>query len=184
MIPDEVFLQAWQRTHAAEKGYSNHPNDPGGETNHGVTARVARAHGYTGPMRELPFEKATDIAKAEFWDRHRFGDVAAMSNLIAFELFDTGFNMWEGAAGKFLQRALNALNRQGRDYADLNVDGRIGNVTLLALRTFLAKRGKDGETVMLRCLNAQQCADYLRQCGESVGKEDFFYGWVLNRVQI
>lgn len=184
MIPDEVFIQAWKRTHAVERGYSNHPNDPGGETNHGVTARVARAHGYTGAMRDLPFEKATDIAKAEYWDRHNFGPIAELSNLIAFELFDTAFNMWEGAAGKFLQRALNALNRQAADFPDLNVDGRIGNVTVSALRTFLTKRKKDGETVMLRCLNAQQLADYMRQCGESTGKEDFFYGWVLNRVQL
>lgn len=184
MTPDEVFAEAWKRTHAAEKGYSNHPNDPGGETMHGVTARVARAHGYTGAMKDLPLATATDIARAEYWDRHNFGAVAELSNLIAFELFDTGFNMWEGAAGKFLQRALNALNRQAADFPDLNVDGRIGNVTVAALKSFLTKRGKDGETVMLRCLNAQQCTDYLRQCGESVGKEDFFYGWVLNRVAI
>jgi lysozyme family protein len=62
------FLIAWGKTHAVEKGYSKHPSDPGEETMHGVTAKVARAFGYTGPMKDLPYEKATEIAKLGYWD--------------------------------------------------------------------------------------------------------------------
>jgi len=180
----EEFKKAWARTHAAEGGYSNHPNDPGGETNHGITFRVARANGYTGLMRDLPAPLAEKIAKMEYWDRIRGDDIAALSPAIAHELFDTHFNMWSGAAGKFLQRALNGLNRQGKDYQDLNVDGNIGPVTVGVLQKFLSLRGRDGETVMLRLLNAQQACDYLRQCTESVGKEEFLFGWVRTRVLI
>jgi lysozyme family protein len=79
---------------------------------------------------------------------------------------------------------LNALNSQGRHYPDVSVDGNIGSKTIDALRIYLTKRGKDGETVMLHTLNFQQGADYLRQAAETIGKEDFFFGWVLNRVKL
>lgn len=179
-----AFDRAWAKTGRAEGGYVNHPSDPGGETNHGITIRVARANGYAGPMRELSAGQARAIAKAEYWDAISGDAIAALSEPIAEELFDTHFNFWAGAAGKFLQRALNGLNRQGRDYPDLNVDGQIGPLTVRTLGTFLALRRQDGETVMLRLLNAQQACDYLRQCGESTGKESFLFGWILQRVRI
>src|SRR3546814_7375856 len=37
-------------------GYVDHPNDPGGATNHGVTEEVARADGFTPPMKHFPKE--------------------------------------------------------------------------------------------------------------------------------
>ena len=45
-------------------------------------------------------------------------------------------------AATFLQRALTALNRNGKDYPDLVPDGRIGEQTLAALDGFLNARGK------------------------------------------
>lgn len=180
----EAFKRAWARTGRAEGGYVHHPEDPGGETNHGITVRVARANGYYGPMRDLPLELAVEIAKLEYWDAIRGDEMAEISEPIAAELFDTHFNFWSGAAGKFLQRALNALNRQGKDYPDLSVDGRIGPVTVQTLANFLGLRGANGEIVMLRLLNAQQACDYLRQAGESFGKEEFVFGWTLQRVVI
>lgn len=179
-----AFERSWARTVAAEGGYSNHPDDPGGETNHGITFRVARANGYPGAMRDLPAALAVKIAKTEYWDRLRLDEIAALSEAVAAELFDTNFNLWYGAAGKFLQRVLNALNRQGRDYADLAVDGTLGDVTIAALFAFIKVRGSEGEVVLMRLLNAQQCCDYLRQATEDARKESFLYGWVLQRVVI
>lgn len=37
-----------------EGRYVNHPSDPNGATNWGITERVARANGYQGDMRTLP----------------------------------------------------------------------------------------------------------------------------------
>jgi hypothetical protein len=63
--------------------------------------------------------------------------------------------MGPAVAITFLQRALTALNRNGRDYPDLVPDGRVGPSTLAALDTFLATRGRtSGETVLLRALEA------------------------------
>lgn len=178
------FNAAWQRTHGIEGGYSNNPKDPGGETMHGVTARVARAWGYTGPMRLLPLETARRIGKQAYWDPLRLDQIAELSPPVALELFDTNYNLWARAAAKFLQAALNGLNREGKFYGDIPVDGLIGKGTVDALRAFLAARGKPGEVVLLRLLNAQQAVDYLRQTQENPKKEEFLYGWVLHRVTV
>ena len=50
----------------AEGGYVNDPADKGGETNYGITVAVARANGYTGPMRDLPVAMARAIYTARY----------------------------------------------------------------------------------------------------------------------
>jgi len=62
-------------------------------------------------------------------------------------------------AAQFLQRALNGLNNQGKDFADLLVDGSAGQKTRDALAVFLKKRGKEGERRLL--LNALQGERYM-----------------------
>ena len=44
-----------------EGGYVNHPSDPGGATNMGITEAVARSAGYKGDMRNLPRSTAYSI---------------------------------------------------------------------------------------------------------------------------
>ena len=46
-----------------EGGYVNHPQDPGGETNLGVTKRVYEDFGGTKSMKELTVEDVTPIYK-------------------------------------------------------------------------------------------------------------------------
>ena len=52
-----------------EGGYVNHPKDPGGETNLGVTKRVYEEHGGTKDMKDLEFEDVAPIYKKSYWDR-------------------------------------------------------------------------------------------------------------------
>src|SRR5215217_7672492 len=113
-----------------EGGYVNHPADKGGPTCFGITEAVARAHGYSGSMRQLPREEAAAIYKRIYWLRPGFDEIARRSARIAAELFDTGVNMGPAVAATFLQRALTALNRNAKDYADLTPDGRVGPLTL------------------------------------------------------
>jgi hypothetical protein len=146
-----------------EGGYVSHPADKGGPTCFGITEAVARAHGYAGPMRQLPREEAAVIYRRLYWLRPHFDEIAKRSGRVAAEMFDTGANMGPAVAATFLQRALTALNRNGSDYPDLVPDGRAGPVTLAALDGFLAVRGKaSGETVLLRALEALQGERYLR----------------------
>jgi lysozyme family protein len=166
-----------------EGGYSNHPSDRGGPTRYGITEAVARAHGYAGAMRDLPRDEAAAIYKRLYWLRPRFDQVARRSQAVAGELFDTGVNMGPAVAGTFLQRALSALNRDRKDYADLVPDGRIGAATLAALDTFLQLRGKaTGESVLLRALDALQGERYIRLAERRPANEAFLYGWLANRI--
>jgi lysozyme family protein len=166
-----------------EGGYVSHPADKGGPTCFGITEAVARANGYRGPMRQLPRDEAAAIYKRLYWLRPRFDEVARRSGRLAAELFDTGANMGPAVAVTFLQRALTALNRNGRDYPDLVPDGRVGERTLGALDAFLEARGKSsGETVLLRALEALQGERYLRLAERRPGNEAFLYGWLANRI--
>ena len=166
-----------------EGGYVNHPADKGGPTCFGITEAVARAHGYAGAMRSLPREDAAAIYRRLYWLRPRYDQVAKRAPRIAAELFDTGVNMGPAVASTFLQRALTALNRNGKDYGDLTPDGRIGPVTLAALDGFLDARGRrGGETVLLRALEALQGERYLRLAERRPASEAFLYGWLANRI--
>lgn len=165
-----------------EGGYSDHPSDRGGPTRWGITERVARANGYKGDMRSLPREEAVRIYKREYVIKPGFAAVAAIDPEIGEELVDTGVNMGVGWPPLFLQQALNALNRQGKDYADILVDGDIGPATLAALKAYLNKRGREGVGVMLVALNVQQGARYFDITTARQKNEDFFYGWLRSRV--
>lgn len=166
-----------------EGKYSNHASDIGGATCWGVTEVVARANGYGGPMRDLPRATAASIYRHEYFIKPGFDKVYALSQRIAEEMFDTGVNMGTSIPGPWLQRILNALNQQAKDYPDIAVDGKIGPATVSALRAFLNKRGATGETVIVRALNCLQGARYLDITDKRAANEDFLYGWLLNRVE-
>ena len=165
-----------------EGGYVNHPAARGGPTRYGITEAVARAHGYRGAMADLPHDEAAAIYRRLFWLRPGFDAIAGRSAALAAELFDTGVNMGPAVATTFLQRALTALNRGGRDYADLTPDGNAGPRTLAALDGYFAARGAAGETVLLRALEALQGERYLRLAEQRPANEAFLYGWLANRM--
>ncbi|MEE9433554.1 MAG: glycosyl hydrolase 108 family protein [Sphingorhabdus sp.] len=165
-----------------EGGYVNHPADRGGATNMGITQAVARRQGYRGDMRKLPRAEAADIYRRIYWHSPKFDAVAAHAPKLGEELFDTGINMGTAAAAGFLQRALNALNRNQRDFADLAIDRRIGPATLGALKAFIAKRGREAEGVLFKAVEALQGAQYLRIAESRPSQEAFVYGWLKNRI--
>ncbi|WP_343518083.1 glycosyl hydrolase 108 family protein [Sphingomonas sp.] len=167
---------------ANEGGYVNDPRDAGGETMYGITIATARANGYQGKMRDLPRETAFDIYRRRYVVAPGFDQIATISAPIAAELVDTGVNMGPVVAAKFLQRALNALNNQGKDFADLAVDGQAGANTRRALNAFLNKRGAEGEAVMLAALNALQGERYISLGEARQANEAFMFGWFRTRV--
>jgi len=165
-----------------EGGYSNNPDDSGGETMYGITKRVARRYGYTGKMRNLPKSLAFEIYEAKYWSPLHLDNIMQESPMIAEELMDTAINMGIRRAGRFLQRALNALNNKGTIYPDCTVDGIIGRKTISAFQTYMGRRGKDGVVVMHRMLNSLQGAYYLKLAERRQKDETFVYGWFKNRV--
>jgi lysozyme family protein len=166
-----------------EGDYVDHPADKGGPTRFGITEAVARAHGFSGAMKQLPRDEAAGIYRRLYWLRPKLDEVAKRALRVATEMFDTGVNMGPSVAVTFLQRALTALNRNGKDYPDLTPDGRIGKQTLHALDAFLSARGRTGgETVLLRALEALQGERYLRLAERRRANEAFLYGWLANRL--
>lgn len=164
-----------------EGGYVNDPRDSGGETNFGITVAVARANGYNGAMRDMPRGAAFDIYVAKYWDAVRGDQLVELTAGVAEEVVDASVNMGPDRAGRFLQRALNVLNNRSNLYADLKVDGVIGNATLTALAAYLEERS---EIPLARALNCLQGAFYIELAERREKDERFIYGWLKNRVTL
>jgi lysozyme family protein len=114
------FDLAFNRLIGHEGGYVNHPDDPGGETNWGITLRTAREAGYMGAMRDLSREQAREIYRVAYWGRAKADHY---DGAIGFQLFDAAVNHGIGQAVRFLQRAVGVAD-----------DGAVGPVTLTAVR--------------------------------------------------
>ncbi len=114
------FDDAFHKLLGHEGGYVNHPNDPGGETNWGVTVAVARANGYTGPMKDMPVDVAKAVYRKQYWDAIRADELPPA---LRYAVFDAAVNSGNGQAIKWLQRAVGVED-----------DGRIGPATLTAAR--------------------------------------------------
>lgn len=111
------FDDAFEELIGHEGGYSNHPEDPGGETMYGITKRVAVENGYHGPMIDLTLDKAKEIAKARYWDKYQCDK---LPDEVDFQVFDAAYN--GGFPAKWLQMA-----------AKVRVDGVIGPMTVRAV---------------------------------------------------
>ena len=165
-----------------EGGYVDDPRDAGGETCWGVTRKVARAAGYDGEMRDMGRERAIAIYRDRYWTRPGLDRIARVNPCVAARLFDISVNMGAAAAVSFLQRALNILNRGGRDYPDVAVDGVAGPGLIRALGAFLRQRGPPGEAVLLAALTCLQGARYLELAEARPADEAFEFGWFANRI--
>ena len=181
-IIDGVLDREAPKWREGDNGYTDDPDDNGGPTAYGVTQAVARANGYDGPMRDLPLALARTIYRNRHIIKPAFDKVAVISPSIAEELIDTGVNMGPAKPREFLQRALNIFNLEGSRYADLFVDGEIGEVTLLALRKYVRWRGQEGEAVMVCALNTLQGGRYFDIAEGNPSQERFTYGWFRTRV--
>lgn len=106
-----------------EGGFVNHPQDPGGMTNLGVTKRVYEAwvgrEVTEGTMRDLTFVDVAPIYKKNYWDKVRGDDLPSGVDWCAF---DWAVNSGSGRPGKAIQRAVGATP-----------DGAIGPKTLQSI---------------------------------------------------
>jgi lysozyme family protein len=109
-----------------EGGFVNHPRDPGGATNLGVTKRVYEE--FVGrdvdiqEMRELTPDDVGPIYQAMYWDRIK-GD--ELPSGVDWCVFDWAVNSGPGRAAKALQT-----------FIGVTADGAIGPQTLQTLAAF------------------------------------------------
>ena len=166
--------------------YTNDPTDRGGPTKYGITQATLtkwRKRPVTpAEVAALTRNEAFEIYFIMYVVDPGFDKVRTLSSTIAAELVDTGVNMGQGTAGKFLQRALNALSGNQTKGADLVVDGVVGNASLKALQAYLGKRGKEGERILLVLLNGLQATQYVLITEGNTSQRKYFYGWMNHRV--
>ncbi len=106
-----------------EGGFVNHPKDPGGMTNLGVTKKVYDAwigrESTEAEMRALTPADVGPIYKKNYWDKVRGDDLPAGVDWAAF---DWAVNSGTGRPAKAIQRIVGAAQ-----------DGAIGPKTLQAV---------------------------------------------------
>ena len=145
----------------SEGGYANHPQDPGGMTNLGVTKRVWEEwmgrESSEKEMRSLTPSMVAPLYKRKFWDACKC-DLLPIG--IDYLVFDFAVNAGVGRSAKILQSVVG-----------VTVDGAIGPITLAAVQKEdpleLIEKFSDAKVDFYRSL----------QTFETFGK-----GW-LNRVE-
>jgi len=140
-----------------EGGYVNHPEDPGGMTNLGVTKRTYdEFHGTDideEGMRKLKKSDVEPIYRSNYWNRCRCQDLPSG---VDWAVFDFAVNAGTGRAAKALQQAVEAEQ-----------DGSIGPLTLMKV--------KDHEVVNI----INRIAIYREQFYRSLSNFDTFgKGWI------
>lgn len=97
-----------------EGGYTNHPDDPGGPTNFGITIadyrRYAKSDATAADVRAMPVDEAKTIYRKRYWDAQRCDDLPAG---VDYAVFDYGVNSGIGRSGKVLRRVLQLPDDTG-----------------------------------------------------------------------
>lgn len=109
-----------------EGGYVNHPSDPGGETNMGISKRSYPRENIKGMTRD----RAAQIYRNDFWAPVRGDDLPSGLDLVAF---DPAVNSGVSRGAKWLQSALG-----------VTADGKIGPATVAAARAADVQATIDG----------------------------------------
>lgn len=126
-----------------EGGYVDHPSDPGGATNLGITRKTLARWRQVAPwwalgkdeVRGLQRAEAAKIYRASYWDRVRAG---RLPDGLDLALFDFAVNSGPERAVRSLQAELMVV-----------ADGHIGPLTLEAINSRMAR---DGAAALIEAL--------------------------------
>lgn len=130
-------------------------------------------------MRANLHRMVEDFYKFNFWDRLQGEKLAKFSEAIAEKVFDTAVNLSVTDSIKWLQEALNLLNRNTESYPDMVVDGRIGKITVGTLERYLITRPgspEQNENRLLKVFGILQGYHYVQEMRKYPEKE-IFRGW-------
>lgn len=162
-----------------EGGYVNDPRDPGGETNHGVTKAVAQAYGYTGSMRDLDKDTATNIYVTNYINKPGYGELITLSPALGQKVVDAGVNAGTSRSSLWFQNALNSLNRGSKQCPTITNDGKVGAGTIEAYKCLVKVRGKvKACELAIKLIDAQQANHYMSLTNLS----QYTVGWVDHRI--
>jgi lysozyme family protein len=125
----ENYAQALKQVLKYEGGYVDHPKDPGGPTNKGITQAVYDAWRKKSGLpvqsvRSISDDEVAAIYRQEYWDRIS-GD--SLPSGIDFAVFDYAVNSGVSRAAKTLQSVVGVTQ-----------DGVVGPATIQAAKTYVA----------------------------------------------
>jgi lysozyme family protein len=146
-----------------EGGYVNDPDDPGGETNWGISKRAYRKV----DIKNLTKEDAKAIYKKDYWDNFKVGKLPPNLRYI---YFDMCINMGSRNAGKVLQRAANAKNPA---LAKIKIDGMVGPNTIKAVKRVEKSR-----------LRSERVLYYARIVIKKPVQHKYWYGWFKRSLEV
>ena len=135
----------------AEGGYTLDPNDPGGETNFGISKKAYPAL----DIKNLTVDQAKDIYRRDYWQACECDQLAYPFDIATF---DCAVNQGVGMAKRLLQIALG-----------VNVDGVIGDKTVSA--SFKA------DVQSVKKLLSERLAAYARLMAENPKLVVFAMNW-------
>jgi lysozyme family protein len=125
VTPDQRFQRSLKAVLKHEGGYVDHPRDPGGATNLGITLGTAKAYRLDidgdgdvdkNDVRLLTPETAAPVYKDGYWLKCQCDKLPAG---VDYMVFDLAVNSGTNRAMRYLQRAVGAVE-----------DGKIGPKTL------------------------------------------------------
>jgi lysozyme family protein len=125
----ENYAQALKQVLKYEGGYVDHPKDPGGPTNKGITQAVYDAWRKKSGLpvqsvRSINDSEVAAIYRQEYWDRIS-GDL--LPSGVDFAVFDFAVNSGVSRAAKYLQTVVGVTQ-----------DGQIGPATIQATKAYVA----------------------------------------------
>lgn len=157
-----TFEQAIETVLAHEGGYVQHPGDPGGETNFGISKRR-----YPDlDIKTLTRDQAVDLYRRDFWDQQ----YAKLSQALATKLLDAIVNLGPQSAVRVLQQAIN-----DEGFGPLQSDGIFGPSTLQAARLCPPEK-------LLRGFRARLAGHYTKLVMADPAREVFLLGWLRRAV--
>jgi lysozyme family protein len=103
------YDQSLRRMLAHEGGYTNHPSDPGGPTNFGITIedyhKYIDQHGTSNDVKHMTVEQAMPIYRARYWDAL---NCDLLPSGVDYAVFDYGVNSGIGRAARIYSQVKRA----------------------------------------------------------------------------
>ncbi len=173
-----------------EGGFVDHPDDPGGVTNFGISLRYLQTRGdldnddlVDGDLDgdgdvdrddivKLSRADAIELYRSGFWTPNRCGEI--QSGILATKIFDMAVNMGSRQAWRIVQRACNrhpAITRK------LVIDGIVGKNTLSALNSLTRQ-----DYLLLGAIREEQKSFYLKLIDRKPRLDAFRLGWMRRAV--
>jgi lysozyme family protein len=156
-MPDKtVFEKAFEILMVHEGGYSNDPEDSGGETKFGISSKS-----YPDvDIKNLTLEGAKAIYFADYWVRPGFSRID--NHELSIKVFNLGVNIGTKKISMFLQEATNLFD------SGLKIDGVIGEKTIEWLNKFKHPKA------MISALEIIVGLYYI-----GLGQKRFLAGWLI-----